>query len=68
MDYVDCRFLCVAEASQNTVTIATLGLIDQFQRRDKTVMVFTKADALALASDQFELYARLLASTGKLCS
>ena len=52
----------MCEATTAAVVCDTLGLIDRYHCRDRTIMVFTKADGMALASQWHKLFSKLLGS------
>lgn len=54
----------MAEAGTYRTELAILRLVDEFSRRKDIIMVFTKADAMALEEHQADLFDRLLASEG----
>ena len=60
----------MCEATTSAVVCNTLGLIDKYHCRDRTIMVFTKADGMALASQWHKLFSKFHGSEpgGKLVS
>ena len=62
MLYCFCRIINVCEATTSASICSTLGLVDKHRCRKRTIMVFTKADGMALPEQWKKLFSKLLGS------